>query len=289
MPLRDRAAGLSAGRPTARTAMPKLGRVTRDAAAAKPPVDPEDPRVVIWNDNDGMPAAYGAAVGRTWWMHVPRVGTFRFAPGGDEVEVSAVPPASNDLVLDTFHRAVAPMVLQVAGREVLHASAVRVPSGVIALAAVSETGKSTTASALASRGHELWADDAVALDLGDSEVTALPLPFRPRVRDVVMDEHWRLMDAAPLAAVCALRRDESLEGPACRQLEAAEAFQVLLTHAYCFTLELEARKREMMSTYLELASRVPVFDVSFPTGLENLDRTLDLLEDAAGARAGAVA
>jgi hypothetical protein len=100
---------------------------------------------------------------------------------------------------------------------------------------------------------------------------------------------WRLGEPAPLAGVCVLRRDESGAGPACRQLDAAEAFPVLLTHAYCFTLELDARKREMMSTYLDVVSRVPVFDVSFPTGLENLDRTLDLIEDAAGARAGAAA
>jgi hypothetical protein len=295
--LRERVAGPRIGRPTAHMSVPKLGAVVRDHSAARPPVEPEDPHVIVWRENDGSPCAYGGTDGGTWWMHLPGLGTFRFAPGGYEVAVVALPSASEELVLDAFHRTIAPMVLQVAGREVLHASAVLLPAGVLALAAVSETGKSTIACGLARRGHVLWGDDAVALEPAGAEITAVPLPFRPRLRPesaswFELDERsdngdWLLHEASPLAAVCALRRDESLDEPACRRLLPADAFPVLLTHAYCFNLEVEERKRAMMRTYLELASRVPIFDVSFPTGLENLDRSLDLIEDAVRVRAGA--
>src|ERR671935_59558 len=67
---------------------------------------------------------------------------------------------------------------KLAGREVLHASAVITARGVVAFCAVSTTGKSTIAYQFSRRGYGIWADDALAFDGADRGVTALWLPFQ---------------------------------------------------------------------------------------------------------------
>ncbi len=77
--------------------------------------------------------------------------------------------ASPDSIEDTYRRGVLPLVLQLRGHEVLHASAVSTASGLLVLCGVSGTGKSTFAYGLSRRGYPLWADDAVVLDIEDED------------------------------------------------------------------------------------------------------------------------
>src|ERR687885_2742131 len=155
---------------------------------ASPPATPPrlfeetDPDVEVWRHHDGTVTAYGTSCDGRHWMRMPGVGTFEFRTGSDVVGAFPEGDADDDLVRDAFRRAVLPMALQVLGREVLHASAVLGPRGVVALCAVSETGKSTVAYGLSRRpGYELWADDAVAFELGGGDAggggaCALPVP-----------------------------------------------------------------------------------------------------------------
>jgi len=85
-------------------------------------------------------------------MHLPGLATFRFDSQSCNVTAFVDSPDCPDSVLDAFRRAVLPMALQARGLEVLHASAVRTPRGVLALCAVAETGKSTLACGLSQRG-----------------------------------------------------------------------------------------------------------------------------------------
>src|SRR5690606_18526516 len=102
------------------------------------------------------------------------------------------------LIQDSYQRCVLPLVLQAAGTEVLHASAVLTPRGVLALCAESGTGKSTLAYGLSRRGYPLWADDAVAFEADETCTNAMPLPFALRLqRDAVrfFDDGRGLTDA----------------------------------------------------------------------------------------------
>jgi hypothetical protein len=60
------------------------------------------------------------------------------------------------------------------GREALHAAAVEIPLGVVAIAAPSGMGKSTLAYELVRRGHRLFTDDVLILSRGDETVHAHP-------------------------------------------------------------------------------------------------------------------
>ena len=248
----------------------------------------------VWRDGDGDIYAYAENHGDEYWMHLPDLASFRFTSRGDEVAAAVTGTATDELVLDAYQRRILPMALQVSGREVLHASAVRSPAGVTALCADSETGKSTIAYGLSSRGYSLWADDLVAFEISDHGGVAISLPFTMRLRppaealfkrpasefDEETDERVSAgRENSPLAAICVLRRESSLTAPVVVQrLSSGEALAAVLSHAWAFALQEAERKRRMINHYLELVAKVPVFEVTFPTGLENLPATLDAIE-----------
>jgi hypothetical protein len=264
--------------------------LTLQVVRAAPPRTPrlDGPGVETWLDNDGAAAAHGGSVADRHWMLLPGVGSFWFSDQDERVEAFLDEAVSDLLAEDAFRRIVLPMALQARGQEVLHASGVLGPSGVIALCAVSETGKSTLAYGLAARGHALWADDAVAFVLGD-RVEAVPLPFTLRLRPqsaAYFDEEGspelQLGDDAEVAAICVLERLPGSEGEPVeiQRLDPVDAFPAVLAHAYSFSLENAARKRAMMDAYLELVTRVPVLRVRLREGLDRLPAILDALEAA---------
>src|SRR5918995_1944724 len=160
-----------------------LNLVTQRPDSSVPPSPTEgDAGVTVWRDNDGAVAGYGSSNGPKKWIHLPGVGAFCFEPGSAEVVAFPLASASSHLVRDAFNRSVLPLALQGVGHEVLHASAVLARERVVALCAVSGTGKSTIACALDRRGHPLWADDAVCFDASNVPITAVSLPFALRLR-----------------------------------------------------------------------------------------------------------
>ncbi|HYJ86510.1 MAG TPA: hypothetical protein VEW46_10665 [Pyrinomonadaceae bacterium] len=252
-----------------------------------------DRRVEVWRDNEGLIAAYGEVLGDEYRMHLPGLATFSFTGHRDEISACLTEDTREDLVVDAYFRKVLPLALQVRGREVLHASAVRFPTGVVALCGVSATGKSTIAFGLGRRGYGLWADDSVVLELSD-RIRAVALPFNIKLRsrsaelfkidssatsyiqgrkEPLPEEH------APLSAICVLSKVPEAASPvSIRRLASAEAFANVLTHACCFTFDNAERKRRMMHHYLDLVATIRIFEIRFQTGLANLPPILDAIE-----------
>ena len=145
-----------------------------------PEPDPDAPDTHIWHAPDGRPIAISIHQGKL----LGEPAGHRQLPVQPDGAVLAVPEptASYALVLDAYRRTVLPQALQFFGREVLHASAVVGPSGVVGFCAYSQTGKSTLAFALAQRGYVPWADDALAFETGAQVSQALALPFAVRLR-----------------------------------------------------------------------------------------------------------
>jgi hypothetical protein len=270
--------------------MPKLSIVE-----SAPPPDASSERQEAWHDDRGVLCAYGGTEGRRCWMHFPGLASFSFDRDSEDVTASAPPTIGRDVLMATFHRAVLPMVLQARDTEVLHASGVRVPQGVMAFCARSGTGKSTLAFGLSRRGYRMWADDAVAFAGSGPHVKALPLPFAVRLRpDAVaylnaypMSADGTMSDSvidsapAPLVAVGVLERVDRLGRMApVERLRPSAAFPAVLAHAYCFSLREPERRRRMVERYLDLTTRVPVFEIRVKSGLERLPETLDAIEQA---------
>jgi hypothetical protein len=273
--------------------VPRLARV-RLATGEDMDPDLREARAWTWRDERGDVWGHAGRVDGRRWIRLPGVATFLFADRGDATALvePGWPPAHID---DVYWRDVLPVALQALGTEVLHASAVRFPRGVVAFCGRSGTGKSTLAFGLARRGYPLWADDAVAFEVAARAARSMPLPFQPRLRPasaaffgLSRDEAPSAaasrpitdpaVDAAPLAALWVVRRGAPVGAevfPRIRRLRAAEAFTAVLAHAFCFDFEDERHKRQMLRRYLDLTACVPVFRIALPEGLSRLPVVLD--------------
>src|SRR5512134_3155557 len=96
------------------------------------------------------PTAPGGREGRGYRIDVPGVARLRFDRTGERVEATPEPGVS-PVAVSRAYRDALPLVLQARGSEVLHASAVLGPRGVVALCGASGSGKSTLAYALGRR------------------------------------------------------------------------------------------------------------------------------------------
>jgi hypothetical protein len=264
------------------------------AGLSGPPFDPDSRDFDAWYDQDGELFAHGYRLESTHWLEVPEVGTFRFGPEAPTVVATPMNGVSREVVSDTYFRLVLPNALQALGHEVLHASGVITPRGVVAFCANRRVGKSTMGYALSTRGYPLWADDAVALEFQHRSIESPFLPFRLRLRPPSAsffgsDARGAVPAAyddrgpeqrAPLAVIFVLEQARPSAGSQVELSRVArrDAFSSLLRHAYSFTPVSEERRQQMMSRYLELSDLVPTFRVRFIADFRNLDMILDQLE-----------
>jgi hypothetical protein len=242
----------------------------------------------VWYDEFGAPYGHGYSLGDRHWMKMREVGIFQFAVSQRHVSVVPAPEASEARVREVYRRCVLPMALQVMGVEVLHASAVLTPSGVVAFCASSTTGKSTLVYALSKRQYPIWADDAVTLSQIDGHTETVRLPFTLRLRDdacsffqVQRPEglHEPVDPAdncARLHSIYVLKR--SGNAVQIEELPASQALPELLDHAYCFDPGNLLRKRSMLMHYLDCVASVPIYRLNFRPSLPNLDGIIDALE-----------
>ena len=256
----------------------------------------DDPGVEVWRDVAGTVSAVSFPHGSSHCLYVPRIGTFTFASSSDQIQLVPVAGAHDGLIDDAFHRIALPIALQLHGPQVLHGSAVLTDNGVVALCGRASAGKSTMAFAMHQRGHVLWADDAVAFCVLGDRVEAKPLPFRMRLRPESanwfdapellkgseLQSPWlEAATAATLRAVILLDpcRDSDLpDGLNMDRLAPGDAFRKLLPHAYYVSLTDESLNRRLVTSYLELADRLPVFSLRYDPQLELVDRMCDVVE-----------
>lgn len=117
-----------------------------------------------------------------WWgsaglyLHVPRVARFLIV-SGDTILVDAEAGVDEDSVRVFLLGSAIGALLHQRGLLVLHGNAIRMGNGCMVCIGQSGAGKSTLAAGFALRGHEILADDVVAVD-GASRV----LPGYPRIK-----------------------------------------------------------------------------------------------------------
>jgi hypothetical protein len=272
---------------------PRVVRAVADGVRAP---DASDPAVHVWRDRYGGVRAQSHTVGDRYWMHLSGIGSYAFDSLGNEVEAWPEANVSDRLVLDVYRRTVVPMILQVQGYEVLHASAILMRQTVMAFCGISETGKSTLAYGL-SRAHgcRLWADDSLVFRQRGKGFGAVALPFSTRLREASArffgedrpihagGSDWDDFDGAigppvPVSAVCALVRDSKLDADrvvAVRRLPRDESLVYALTNANCFSFEDAARKKKTLELYLDFASLVPFYEIRFRPGFEHVERVIN--------------
>ncbi|MEX0816034.1 MAG: hypothetical protein WD027_01200 [Gaiellales bacterium] len=254
-----------------------------------------DAESLAWHDKDGKPIGRAYVDQGVHAVELDGVARFSFAPDTNEVVAVPAPGVDREVLDDYFRRWILPLAVQVRGLEVLHASAVSGRNGVAAFCAASEAGKSTLAYGLGVRGYRIWTDDALAFDVVERRPEALPLPFRVRLRPrsaahfgvsargpagaLVETPPAEADGSVPITVVFLLDRSAGVDPVELSPVAPLEAFPALLEQSYHFGAEDVARKRTMLSRYLDLASRVPVYRLRMATGLEHLDLVLDAVEE----------
>ena len=248
--------------------MPRLEPDGEDFAA------PEGPVLQHWEDGSRRVIATGGVCRRGWWMQWDGLATFVFDQEGD-VAVRAERPGMEPMVRHVLEKAVLPIVMVARGYEAFHASAVRVPSGVIGFLGLSGTGKSTTAGALTRLGLDHYADDTLVYRLVGDRPQAVRLTFPGAIPDSALTDGGASAPAERnelVHRIYHLRRDPALDpaSPVFVRVPAADRFDVLLTHAHPFDMGPPARRRAFITNVMTVARVVDVWECHFAPDIASL-------------------
>jgi hypothetical protein len=264
-------------------------RVDAPVAESAPP---EDVALERWEPAQGAPlgAVLGWQLDGKFHFHFPGLARYAYDPASGECSARSFDGASDAQLIDTYQRAVLPIILQSRGTEVLHASAIEACGGVFAFVARSGVGKSTLAAEFVARGYRAWADDAVTWGAAAGDIISAPLPFVLRIgggaRSYVplAKSSW----GAPRKLLGIVVMDRSSDGaPSLTRIaRSSVALSAILPHAFCFSTRDPDANRSLISNYLTLVAKVPFHELRFPARRELIPSTITLLEAALRLKSG---
>jgi hypothetical protein len=266
-------AGIAAALPRLHIGVPDPGRAHVSPGAV----------LQQWLDHQGRLIATGGRRDDNWWMHWQGLATFRFSERGS-VRAEPIRNGLETELRDSFVRGVIPVVLLARGFEALHASAVVVPQGVVALCGTSGTGKSTTALAIAAQGVRHYSDDTVIYQVLDGQAVASAMPFPVRVdatarqvvgvlpREIRFGEPRVEPKSERLHRIYHMVRDAAVSktSPEFVAVSPARRFELLLTHSHPFDMGGDRRRRAFIENLMTVAKTVDVWECRFAPSLPDL-------------------
>lgn len=241
------------------------------------------------------------------WLFWPLVGTFHLREGREIVVA-----ATNNVAPNTLGACLTGPVLAIAlyqrGFLMLHASAIALrdeigAGNVVGFLGDSGAGKSTMAAALHARGHEMFADDFLAIPLTNSNAAPLIAPGIAQLNlwpnslralhhdsDKVSscpplwaheDKRAQIIDtgfaqhAIPLRKLYVL---ETADTMSCRSLSAVQALTQLIRHSYCAGFLPPDEMAQQFQQCATLIQRVPVCRLERPLDLGQLSAVAQEVE-----------
>jgi hypothetical protein len=227
---------------------------------------------------------------------------FVIDPAGRKVWGHWVTPASPQDLTALFLGAVLAWVLRLRGTVCLHACALAVGSRAVLILGDVGAGKSTTAAALAQRGHPVLSDDIAAVTEEDAGWVVQPgyprLRLWPsaaralndstaglaRVFSSVSDKcylelsaegdgrPWRFhLEPLPLRGIYLLTRDSGIDAPIVEPIDAAARLLTLLRHVRVGFAPLDqAQQAREFAQMSRLARMIPVRALRCPQGFGRL-------------------
>ncbi|MCP4204741.1 MAG: hypothetical protein GY769_22770 [bacterium] len=233
-----------------------------------PPVVPNE----RWIDNAGHLLAWSSQDR----LQVAGTGVFCFAGDSRQVMAFVDHDVESTRVQEDFCRFVLPLVLQTRGWQVLHASAVSTPEGVVGFCGRSGAGKSTVARTWATEKHALWADDRLVLRVHNQTPETIRLPegrTDPQVAGPAGP-------AQSLLTLVVLEVDDgSAASPTLDRLSPAIALTELLPHALCLDSTSSVLARQLFLTYSDLARRLPIHRLAYRQTPESAEALTAWLEE----------
>ena len=221
--------------------------------------------------------------------------------GGQEIIVDPEPGAPETAVRILIVSFALAIVLHQRGVVALHASAVAMDGLAVAIAGNAGGGKSTTAAALHARGHDMVADDLLAIDLGEGSGRPILHPgfpqFKlwpeaaaalgddadtlPRIRPG-LDKRARRVTRGfrqvplPLGLIYVLEEGTAYE---IQPIRPPEALEELMRHSYYVPAIASGETPRHFLQCASLASKVPVRRLRRPRSIPGLPNLIKLVEE----------
>jgi hypothetical protein len=235
---------------------------------------------IEWKTESGQPWLHSGKDAHSYRLSFDQVGEFIIDREGTEIRCQRKPGVPEDTLRHLLLNQVIPMVLNLRGTEVLHASAVATPDGAVAFCGESGAGKSTLAASFQQGGFPLLTDDCLALSEKPEGVCVAPgYPGLRLWKSVVHDldlhknaqhavAHYTAkrrvdVDRGPdtycsspqiLRAIYVISRDSSAEDHL--RIETLTPQQQLMALiSYCFRLDIT--DRAMLARQFQFFSRIP--------------------------------
>lgn len=194
-----------------------------------------------------------------------------------------------------------PQRFALVGHTALHATAVDLGGGAVAMLGSSGRGKSTLSGALVADGASWVADDFLLLEVTEHNVIAKPTAWATRLcedsaaalgrdhgqGDVIMDDaakrRWNI-DATKVAPVVELRcmfllerRDDEHGEITCTRADPATALSGIATQRFLAGTSAVA-PRSYLSEIAAILRHVPVFVLSYPNNFSRLGEVVDAVK-----------
>jgi hypothetical protein len=196
------------------------------------------------------------------------------------------------------------LVLHQRGIFTLHASTVVIGRSAVAIAGAKRAGKSTTAAALAARGHTLLSDDVLALELGDNDAprvlpgprtinlwpetaqalgqdpASLPMIWPRSSKRVSIVESPGNRENVPLRSICFLEVSNAINEPRIDRLDPCETIGLLIGHSHALRMieDTEAMPRHLLQCG-RVADAVGMFRLRRPRNQESIQDVARMIED----------
>lgn len=127
-----------------------------------------------WPLSTGAPWLYCGKLDSGYLIRFRELADFLVDNEGQEIMGTAVQGASTDTLRHLLLDHVLPLILNLRGRDALHATAVVTPYGVCAFTGMAGTGKSTLAASFALAGYPVLSDDCLVIEEQDGRLAAVP-------------------------------------------------------------------------------------------------------------------
>lgn len=232
-----------------------------------------------------------------------QVGTF-LVRNGKEIIIDPLPGVEERVVRLPLLGAVLAVLLHQRGFLVLHASSVAVNSSAVAFIGEKGWGKSTMAATLHARGHNLMADDVVAVDVNNTK-SPMVLPGFPQMKlwpeavaslgddpETLPQVHPQaekracrvtknfLQEARPLRRIYVL--GAGIE-PRIKAIQPQEAIPHLISNSYMARFGKQLLQGMEAATHLHQCTRliknVPIYRLERPRSLSLLSAIAQLVEE----------
>jgi hypothetical protein len=261
--------------------------------------------VMTWTNPDGKPWLTYTKTKGGYRIHYPDLADFLVDALGRQVRCVAQPHTAPETIRHLFLDQVIPPLLNLRGREALHASAIRTAKGACAFIGQSGWGKSTLAAAFHSIGYPVLCDDCLLLK-NDPDRVSVETAY-PGLR--LWDDSRRVLfgntrSTLPVSQNSAKRRiptpesnaediefqalrviyslqlhedDEPVNTPVIESLSVREAFMALVECAFRLDLSYQSMILRQMRVLERVAKEVPVRRLCLPDDLGILPAVREMI------------